>query len=76
MRQFNRFCAVTLLSLAIGTSALAGDVQAPAGPTPPPPPPVVLPTPPPVDPSNDEDTGVSGVITSITIELLGLISIF
>ena len=74
MRQFKRFCAVTLLSLAIGTSAFAGDVQAPAVPNPQPAP-IVVPSPTPVDPSNQQDTGASALLTTITLELVGLISI-
>ena len=77
MRQFKRFCAATLLSLAIGTSAFAGDVQAPAGANPQPPAPIVVPTPPPGDASNQQDIGAATVLTTITIELyLQLISVF
>ena len=81
MRQFKRFCAVTLLSLAIGTSAFAGDVQAPAGANPQPTDPIVVvpadTTPPPGDVSTQQDTGTTSVLTTITIELyLQLISVF
>jgi len=73
MRQFNRFCAVTLLSLAIGTSAFAGDVQAPASPNPPPP----APLPPVTCPAGEVCTqpDASTIITTLTLELyLQLIS--
>ena len=76
MRQFKRFCAVTLLSLAIGSSALAGDVQAPAGPSPQPPAPIVEPTPPPEDAPIQPEACASSVVTAFTIELVRLISIF
>jgi hypothetical protein len=76
MRQLKRFCAVTLLSLAIGTSALAGDVQAPAGASPQPPDQIVVPTPPPADAPIEPEACLSSVVTSFTIELVRLISIF
>lgn len=76
MRQFKRFFAVTLLSLAIGTSAFAGDVQAPACADPQPPAPITEPTPPPVDTSTQTDAGASSLLTTITVELVRLMSIF
>ena len=73
MRQFNGFCAVTLLSLAIGTSAFAGDVQAPASPNPPPPPTVPPVTAPPGDASTQPDAAT--ILATLTLELyLQLIS--
>lgn len=77
MRQLKRFCAATLLSLAIAITAFAGDVQAPANPQPPggiPAPVVTTPEPGDVSTPGSSDTDI---LTEVTIELYGLIfSIF
>ncbi len=75
MRQFKRFCAATLLSLAIGTSAFAGDVQAPAGANPQPPVPIVVPSTAPLPGDSSSQQDASTILTTLTLELyLQLIS--
>lgn len=80
MRQFKRFCAATLLSLAIGITAFAGDVQAPAGANPEPTAPIVVATttttPAPGDVSTQDTCWTTDIFTDFTFELyLWLLSI-
>ena len=77
MRQFKRFCAATLLSLAIGITAFAGDVQAPAGPSPEPVP-VVAPVTTPTPGDVAANTGLpTDILAQLTFELYAqLLSIF
>lgn len=72
MRQFKRFCAATLLSLAIGITAFAGDVQAPAGADPQPPGEIGVPvatSPVPGDVSTLEIGSATDTFTEFTVEL-------